>query len=306
MSSPDPPTSIPPSPTTSSAPPPLQIFTSIRYDPLLATHPVNNLFKGPNPFYMLSHHRDRLLAAAEHFKWPQACSVLSSDAGLKSLHQTLTQAVHDATTTATADSPPTHDPDPSPNPNPSPLRIRILISPTGTITTSTSPTPAVTLTQLFPTTLYPPTPPPPPTHPPLQPYLILLDTSPTAPTPHTSHKTTHRAPYTEARSRARIPSLAAPVEVLLYNPAGEITEGSLTSVYFWRGGRWVTPAGGCGGNRGTTRRWALEGGLCVEGCVGVESLRGGEGVWVSNGVRGFVGGVVRLGEGEGGGGGEGR
>lgn len=67
----------------------------------------------------------------------------------------------------------------------------------------------------------------------------------------------------------------------------------------------MTPAGESGGNRGTTRRWALERGLCGEGCVRVSSLSAGERVWVSNGVRGFVRGVVRLrGEGEGAGEGE--
>jgi len=267
---------------------------------------------------MLAHHRDRLLAAAQHFNWPQACNILSSDTGLKALSRTLTQAVHDATTTTTAHASPSPDSNLrlSSAPNPGPLRIRILVAPTGTITTESSPTPPVPLSQLFPPSLDPQAPPPPlpnnkndvnkPTHP--QPWRILLDTHPTPSTPFTSHKTTLRAPYLEARARACIPSLTSPIEVLLYNPSGEITEGSLTSVYFFRGGRWVTPAVESGGNRGTTRRWALERGLCVEGCVRVENVRGGERVWVSNGVRGFVEGIVWLVEGrvEGGGGREGR
>jgi len=106
----------------------------------------------------------------------------------------------------------------------------------------------------------------------------------------------------------------------------------MTSLYLFRGGRWVTPpvgvpAGhyaeevkgedvdgelpgkdegelrtpfpgrwghsvrsakvGSGGQRGTTRRWALGKGLCMEEPVLVETVKVGEGVWVSNGVRGF-------------------
>lgn len=38
---------------------------------------------------------------------------------------------------------------------------------------------------------------------------------------------------------------------------------------------------------GTTRRWALERGLCVEGRVDRGSVRWGEVVWLSNGVRGW-------------------
>lgn len=71
-------------------------------------------------------------------------------------------------------------------------------------------------------------------------------------------------------------------------------EGTLTTPYFFREGRWITPAEECGGNRGTTRRWALDAGLCEEGVVGRESVREGEVVWLSNGARGFGWGVVEL------------
>jgi 4-amino-4-deoxychorismate lyase len=111
---------------------------------------------------------------------------------------------------------------------------------------------------------------------------------------------------------------------MLYNEVNELTEGTLTSLYLFRGGRWVTPpvgvpsgeftsmtlregdegelrrpfAGrwghsvrsakvGAGGQRGTSRRWALDKGFCMEEPVGKETVEVGEGVWVSNGVRGF-------------------
>jgi hypothetical protein len=131
---------------------------------------------------------------------------------------------------------------------------------------------------------------------------------------------------------------------MLHNECGEMTEGSITSLYFFRGGRWVTPpvgvpagdfdartlrgdeegegkgnggdgerwdegemrrpfAGrwghsvrsakvGAGGQRGTTRRWALAMGMCMEEPVGVDTVQVGETVWVSNGVVGFGSGKV--------------
>jgi 4-amino-4-deoxychorismate lyase len=44
---------------------------------------------------------------------------------------------------------------------------------------------------------------------------------------------------------------------------------------------------GAGGQRGTSRRWALGQGFCMEEPVSVETIVVGEGVWVSSGVRGF-------------------
>ena len=134
--------------------------------------------------------------------------------------------------------------------------------------------------------------------------------------------------YDQSRERALPPNPAGPAyrEVMLYNEVRELTEGTLTSLYLFRGGRWVTPtvgvpsgefsretlkddgadegelrkpfAGrwghstrsakvGAGGQRGTSRRWALGSGFCMEEPVGIETVEVGEGVWVSNGVRGF-------------------
>lgn len=64
-------------------------------------------------------------------------------------------------------------------------------------------------------------------------------------------------------------------------------EGSITTPYFLRAGKWITPAASEGGNVGTTRRWALEMGLCVEGRVDRASVSRGEVVWLSNGVKGW-------------------
>ena len=81
-------------------------------------------------------------------------------------------------------------------------------------------------------------------------------------------------------------------EVLLHNSLLEISEGSLTTPYFFRDGEWLTPEVRCGGNQGTTRRWALDHKLCKEGIVTKASVRLGEMVWLSNGVRGWGWGIV--------------
>jgi hypothetical protein len=166
------------------------------------------------------------------------------------------------------------------------------------------------------------TPPPPPE------WKIKLDTEPTPSSPFTLLKTTKREMYDQSRERALPENPAGPAyrEVMLYNEVNELTEGTLTSLYLFRGGRWVTPpvgvpsgeftsktlkddgadegelrkpfAGrwghstrsakvGAGGQRGTSRRWALGSGYCMEEPVGIETVSVGEGVWVSNGVRGF-------------------
>ncbi len=119
--------------------------------------------------------------------------------------------------------------------------------------------------------------------------LVKLDLEPTPASLFTSHKTSERSPYDRAREAADIthkPPTTA--EVLLFNPHGEITECSVSTPYFQRNGRWVTPPLSSGGNAGVTRRLALTEGLCEERLVLVESLCHQEIIWISNGVRGFI------------------
>lgn len=141
-------------------------------------------------------------------------------------------------------------------------------------------------------------------------WLLTLDTRPTPPGPLCTYKTTERAHYDDARARV-VPEAARRYQqyrvhdVLMFDEDGNVTETSICSVYFHRGGRWVTPPvagadeteGLRGGNRGVTRRWALSEGLCGEENVARDTLKVGEVCWVSNGVRGFHLAVV----GEGGG-----
>jgi 4-amino-4-deoxychorismate lyase len=236
-------------------------------------------------------------------------------------------------------------------------QLRLLFDKTANLTVEFTPISAVPLSTLYPPSLDPPkletqrhpanttkispltggvltlgpdgslpastsTPPAPPQ------WKIKLDTEPTPSSPFTLLKTTKREMYDASRSRALPPNPAGPAyrEVMLYNEVSELTEGTLTSLYLFRGGRWVTPpvgvpsgeftgktlkddgadegelrkpfAGrwghstrsakvGAGGQRGTSRRWALGSGYCMEEPVSIETVEVGEGVWVSNGVRGF-------------------
>ena len=123
----------------------------------------------------------------------------------------------------------------------------------------------------------------------------------TTPSLFTSHKTTNRAQYDQVRSLIPATSNHSDeqrstrfAEILLINRNAEIMEGSITTPYFFRAGEWITPRAQCGGNLGTTRRYALEAGLCKEGIVTRESVQRGEKVVLSNGVRGFGWGYVEA------------
>ena len=105
-----------------------------------------------------------------------------------------------------------------------------------------------------------------------------------------TYKTSSRAAYSTSRSRTLPSPDDYTQEVLLFNAQGQITEGSFCTPYFQRDRRWVTPAvREVGGQRGTSRRWALERGLCVEGAVEVGSVRVGERVWTWLAGRGATG-----------------
>lgn len=236
-----------------------------------------------------------MLLAAEHFGWAKAANAIRGPEGLKNLLSKLTEAIAETS---------------------SPLRVRTLLNHEGEITIETSATPATTEFNLFPRRLPPPRPAEkrmvvspltggalslgpcdsvhgdPPTS---DPWLVLPDTVRIAPSPYTSYKTTSRDMYTSARERVGILEMGEKKEVLIVSDEGEIMEGSLTSVFFWREGNWVTPNVKSGGQVGTTRRWALQKGMCVEGVVRVDELVDGEECWISNGVRGFQAGKVIVG-----------
>lgn len=124
---------------------------------------------------------------------------------------------------------------------------------------------------------------------------VLLDNVSISASKFTTHKTSSRKHYDEARSRLGIEH-AAPTEseVLLFNEKHEVMEASLCTPYFLRDGVWITPALSSGGNAGVSRRMALEAGLCTERMLQVDELVTGEMVWLSNAVRGFIPGRLEL------------
>lgn len=83
-------------------------------------------------------------------------------------------------------------------------------------------------------------------------------------------------------------------EVLIVNDSKEeeVMEGCKFTPYFKRDNKWITPKASCGGNLGTTRRWAVDNGLCELGVVKLSSVKCGEIIVLSNGVKGFQAGIV--------------
>jgi len=82
------------SPSSPSGESDFSVFTSLRYDPQLLHCLANTAASSldqPTPFYLLSHHRDRMLQAAENFSYPPvAISLLRS---LPAFVQRLQEAV---------------------------------------------------------------------------------------------------------------------------------------------------------------------------------------------------------------------
>lgn len=239
----------------------VELFSSLRYDPLLTTlHANTELSQGnvPSPFYMLAYHRDRILQAADHFHLDSAVKVLQGSQGLELIHRKLSETVDFQSST--------------------PLRVKILLSADGSLKVESNQTPVVKRENLYPSRLPPPhnavqmenspltggaltlgeddsvSGDPPTSHP----WDVMPDSIWTAPSGYTSYKTTRRDMYTSARERAGIKDMAEKREVLLVADGdGQIMEGSLTTPYFWRNGKWTTPPVSSGGQIGTTRRWAL-------------------------------------------------
>ncbi|OJD09721.1 hypothetical protein AJ78_08962 [Emergomyces pasteurianus Ep9510] len=315
--------------------PSFQIISTLCYDPELPRIPhIPDSYPSSknSPYYLLSYHVDRLLAAALDFQWPAAIAFLQQqqqqqEQPRETVLTQLTQKFNEHISLN-----PAH-----------PWRLRVLLDVSGILTVE-----AVPIRRASPNSV---------------PILVLpgekpdfssllsafsserdeekvavvetwtlrVDTQPTNPSLFTRHKTTVREHYTAARMRAGIASLHEKTDVLIYNPDGEVMEGSITSVYFRRRRRgsspsssvstipvpvpdikgagadpdnnsyyWVTPPLASGGNAGTSRRYALAAGACVEEVVRVEELRGWEGngkegwVWLSNGVRGFMPAVLRF------------
>ncbi|KAL8784425.1 MAG: hypothetical protein Q9213_003948 [Squamulea squamosa] len=262
----------------------LQAMSSIRYDRFLSYSSRNTLISGdgnePSPFYMLNYHRDRMLAAADELGWMEARNVLEGRSGDIQLKQVLQAHLTDSYSSAQLSYP---------------LKLRVTINLEGYYSVTSTALPFLPLSTLafshFPPVLSQL--PPSIDHATFdRSWRIFISPIPVSPSLFTRHKTTERAVYDKARSlipvtrRRELPHDISS-EILIVNRYGEVMEGSITTPYFWRRGRWVTPPTSAGGNIGTTRRFALETGLCVEETVMEESIAGGEAIWLSNGGRGW-------------------
>ncbi|GAA6063922.1 hypothetical protein JCM10212_003540 [Sporobolomyces blumeae] len=139
--------------------------------------------------------------------------------------------------------------------------------------------------------------------------LVFDDRPTTYNDPFLTSKTTHRVKYDDARARRGAtlsPSDepdAAPFDVILWNPRGEITETSISNVAFRFGGdasaEYVTPRRECGLLEGVQRAELLERGEIDEGVVTVEEVKraaadGSLEVICFNGVRGVFKAFVCL------------
>jgi len=148
-----------------------------------------------------------------------------------------------------------------------------------------------------------------PDHVDVRPWQLFVDSEHTMPSPFTLYKTTERQHCNVAFNRGILGrSLDSTIcDVLLLNPHGEVMEATRTTPYFQRRRtkdvstdslvtdlNWVTPPLSSGGNASTTRRFALEAGLCLEEVVRVQDLVDGELCWLSNAVRGFVPAQINL------------
>lgn len=236
------------------------VTTSLLWDP------VKSLNDSPPAALPLKYHQARLIASANTFKLHKLADRLSGESGIKYLVERITQD--------TAQLPPVSH------------KLTLKCRADGSIEVASSAAP-----------------------PPLYSFLLSVEAPPSAAavdakiylSPHTTHaspftvhKTTHRPMYTAIRMAASVSS-APPTaeEVLLNNEHDQITEASLSTVYFWRAGRWTTPASACGGNLGASRMLALEHDWCVEGIIRRDDVQLNEVVVLSNGVRGFWYAVVR-------------
>ncbi|EFQ99560.1 hypothetical protein MGYG_02572 [Nannizzia gypsea CBS 118893] len=265
-----------------------RVISTLRYDPELIsgiTKPLSYPEPTCSSYYLLPYHCGRLLDAAVDFQWTAAVSRMQRTGSVEQFAESLNTFLPDKSR---------------------PWRLRILLDHEGELAVEASPVVSPLSSHIF--------------FLPLRPsfsslcthnkdvvrWKLRLDTQPTEPSLFTRHKTTARDMYNAARTRANLPSLAAPIEVLMYNLKGEVTEGSITTVYFKKrvdaatydpttgDGGWVTPLLTCGGNSATTRRYALDSGICSEDIIRIDTLKAGEEVWLSNGARGFMPATLEL------------
>ena len=104
------------------------------------------------------------------------------------------------------------------------------------------------------------------------------------------HKTTDRAHYRRRWDRARARGAD---EAVLVNVRGEVSEGTRTTVWALRDGRWLTPPLAAGGLAGVQRAHLLDTRAdCAEAALTPDDLRRADALALSNALRGWM--PVRL------------
>lgn len=297
-----------------------EIFSSIRSDGILPHSQLNtsvnasiegSLSREPVQFFMLKYHRDRMLNAATAFHWdtsPLEGSKAFAEL-LNILHDHLEREYGDRNYGAPLkvrldlilEDPGISDTE---------SQLRIALSANGKFTvTSNGPHPGPAgierslvlprddaVSELYPGSLSSIA-----DSPAYLRWRVFVSLEKVTPTLFTMHKTSNRGIYQKAldavpaqRSDHIHNNDGLMKEVLIVNNSKEeeIMEGCITTPYFMRNGEWITPKLSCGGNRGTTRRWAVERGLCKPGVVELSSVKHGEIIVLSNGVKGFQSGTV--------------
>ncbi|WP_193337685.1 aminodeoxychorismate synthase component I [Devosia beringensis] len=101
-----------------------------------------------------------------------------------------------------------------------------------------------------------------------------------------AHKTTNRDFYDTPRQRAH--ATHGVDEVVFLNERGELTEGSITSLFVERDGMLLTPPLASGLLPGTLRAELLATGRAAEAVLTLADLAGAEAVWLGNSVRGLL------------------
>ncbi|CUS22474.1 LAQU0S05e06216g1_1 [Lachancea quebecensis] len=133
---------------------------------------------------------------------------------------------------------------------------------------------------------------------------VFVDTQATVASPFTTFKTTRRNHYNAARERmtelaTRVHNPASKSEILVYNSAFELMEGSISNVALLLNGTeptksfYQTPFLTSGCLCGVMRYYLLKKNLITEGNIDVRHLKVGDQVLLLNGVMGCVKGVIR-------------
>lgn len=125
---------------------------------------------------------------------------------------------------------------------------------------------------------------------------VFIDTEPILISPFTSFKTTRRQRYTESRERMLVKDSPDPQEVLLYNTANQVTEGSITNIAFRdkysEADTWITPELSSGCLCGVVRHMLISKGLVKEKQVNIKEVKVGDEVLLFNGIIGVVKGKI--------------